>query len=184
MGTLKGFPNPPAMVRAEQSSAAPHAFVMGILKGFRSALGTCHPPCHPFASPSGDFGTYTFPTTPARCARALALGLAKPSRDGSRPAKLGYARPTDEWVENQMYVAADRPTPRWSAGQQAAGRGRGRSPRGGQVGRWVPRARRRRRDPMGTLGGFPNPPALWLRRAKPGYANAISRPHHKRQHSH
>ena len=25
---------------------------------------------------------------------------------------------------------------------------------------------------MGTLGGFPNPPALWLRRAKPGYANA------------
>ena len=26
---------------------------------------------------------------------------------------------------------------------------------------------------MGTLGGFPNPPALWLRRAKPGFANAI-----------
>ena len=26
---------------------------------------------------------------------------------------------------------------------------------------------------MGTLGGFPNPPALWLRRAKPGYANAF-----------
>ncbi len=26
---------------------------------------------------------------------------------------------------------------------------------------------------MGTLRGFPNPPALWLRRAKPGYANAI-----------
>ena len=26
---------------------------------------------------------------------------------------------------------------------------------------------------MGTLGGFPNPPALWLRRAKPGYAYAI-----------
>ena len=25
---------------------------------------------------------------------------------------------------------------------------------------------------MGTLGGFPNPPALWLRRAKLGYANA------------
>jgi hypothetical protein len=25
---------------------------------------------------------------------------------------------------------------------------------------------------MGTLGGFPNPPALWLRRAKPGYAYA------------
>jgi hypothetical protein len=26
---------------------------------------------------------------------------------------------------------------------------------------------------MGTLKGFPNPPALWLRRAKPGYANAF-----------
>jgi len=26
---------------------------------------------------------------------------------------------------------------------------------------------------MVTLGGFPNPPALWLCRAKPGYANAI-----------
>ena len=27
---------------------------------------------------------------------------------------------------------------------------------------------------MGTLGGFPNPPALWLRRAKPAYADAIA----------
>ncbi len=26
---------------------------------------------------------------------------------------------------------------------------------------------------MGTLGGFPYPPALWLRRAKPTYAYAI-----------
>ena len=26
---------------------------------------------------------------------------------------------------------------------------------------------------MGTLGGFPYPPALWLRRAKPASANAI-----------
>jgi len=26
---------------------------------------------------------------------------------------------------------------------------------------------------MGTLGGFPTPPALWLRRAKPGFAYAI-----------
>jgi hypothetical protein len=26
---------------------------------------------------------------------------------------------------------------------------------------------------MGTLGGFPNPPALWLRRAKLGYAYAL-----------
>jgi hypothetical protein len=26
---------------------------------------------------------------------------------------------------------------------------------------------------MGTLRGFPNPPALWLRRAKLAYANAV-----------
>ena len=26
---------------------------------------------------------------------------------------------------------------------------------------------------MGTLTGFPIPPALWLRRAKPAFANAI-----------
>ena len=26
---------------------------------------------------------------------------------------------------------------------------------------------------MGTLRGFPNPPALWLRRAKPAFAYAI-----------
>ena len=26
---------------------------------------------------------------------------------------------------------------------------------------------------MGTLGGFPNPPALWLRPAKPAYAYAL-----------
>jgi len=26
---------------------------------------------------------------------------------------------------------------------------------------------------MGTLRGFPNPPALWLRRAEPGYAYAV-----------
>jgi hypothetical protein len=28
---------------------------------------------------------------------------------------------------------------------------------------------------MGTLGGFPYPPALWLRRAKPAFAYAIMR---------
>jgi hypothetical protein len=27
---------------------------------------------------------------------------------------------------------------------------------------------------MGTLGGFPNPPALWLRQAKPASANAMT----------
>jgi hypothetical protein len=40
----------------------------------------------PLASPFGDFGTYTFPTTPARYARALALGLANP------PAMVRHAQ--------------------------------------------------------------------------------------------
>jgi hypothetical protein len=34
MGTLKGFPNPPAMVRCQQSWQTPHAIIMGTLKGF------------------------------------------------------------------------------------------------------------------------------------------------------
>ena len=34
---------------------------------------------------------------------------------------------------------------------------------------------------MGTLGGFPIPPALWLRRAKLGYANAIARRRDRRR---
>ena len=50
---------------------------MGTLKGFPCPRPpTRHRP--PLASPFGDFGTCTFPTTPARYARALALGLAKP----------------------------------------------------------------------------------------------------------
>jgi len=59
---------------------------MGTLKGFASPFGP--PPATSFslASPFGDFGTRTFPTTPARCTRALALGLANPSRDGAPPA--------------------------------------------------------------------------------------------------
>jgi len=37
------------------------------------------------------------------------------------------------------------------------------------------KARLRQREVlMGTLKGFPNPPALWLRRAKPVFANAKS----------
>jgi hypothetical protein len=87
MGTLKGFPNPPAMVRRRQSRRAPHAIYMGTLKGFASPFGPPPATPTPLASPFGDFGTCTFPTTPARYARALALGLAKPSRDGAPPAK-------------------------------------------------------------------------------------------------
>ena len=61
---------------------------MGTLKGFALPFGPPPAATSPLASPFGDFGTYTFPTTPARYARALALGLAKPSRDGAPRAAL------------------------------------------------------------------------------------------------
>ena len=58
MGTLEGFPNPPALWLRPAKPASANAAEMGTLEGFRSALGTHHPPNHPLA----------------------ALGLAKPSR--------------------------------------------------------------------------------------------------------
>ena len=42
MGTLKGFPNPPALWLRRAKPAFAYA-VMGTLKGFRSALGTALP---------------------------------------------------------------------------------------------------------------------------------------------
>jgi hypothetical protein len=65
---------------------------MGTLKGFAPPFGPPPASSSPLASPFGDFGICTFPTTPARCARALALGLAKPWRwyaagEGAREAR-------------------------------------------------------------------------------------------------
>jgi hypothetical protein len=55
-----------------------HRADMGTLGGFASPFGPPPTTPAPLASPFGDFGTCTFPTTPARYARALALGLATP----------------------------------------------------------------------------------------------------------
>jgi hypothetical protein len=60
---------------------------MGTLGGFAAPFGPPPAAVSPLASPCGDFGTCTFPTTPARYARALALGLANPSRDGAPPSE-------------------------------------------------------------------------------------------------
>ena len=65
---------------------------MGTLKGFAPPFGPPPASSSPLASPFGDFGTCTFPTTPARYARALALGLAKPrwcaaSKAGGLPTR-------------------------------------------------------------------------------------------------
>jgi len=51
MGTLKGFPNPPAMVRRRQSRRAPHAIFMGTLKGFPNPPAMVTPPAEPAGSP-------------------------------------------------------------------------------------------------------------------------------------
>jgi hypothetical protein len=79
MGTLGGFPNPPALWLRQAKPAFAYA-IMETFAGFAPPF--VPPPASPtpLASPFGDFGTCTFPTTPARFARALALGLAKPSR--------------------------------------------------------------------------------------------------------
>jgi hypothetical protein len=61
---------------------------MGTLKGFAPPFGPPPATPTPLASPFGDFGTYTFPTTPARFARARPLGLASPSRGGAWRAEL------------------------------------------------------------------------------------------------
>ena len=65
MGTLKGFPYPPALWLWRAKSAFAAA-IMGTLKGFAP----------PFGSP---------PATPTPLA---SLGLAKPSRAGARRAEL------------------------------------------------------------------------------------------------
>jgi len=90
--------------------------VMGTLGGFASPFGPPPAASSPLASPFGDFGTCTFPTTPARDARALALGLAKPSRDAALPARARAKRAG--W-------AGRRAVPKSPQGAEPAGSARG-----------------------------------------------------------
>jgi hypothetical protein len=61
-----------------RSSRKPRrGFKLGTLRGFAPPFGPPPATATSLVSPFGDFGTCTFPTTPARYARALALGLAK-----------------------------------------------------------------------------------------------------------
>ena len=71
---------------------------MGTLKGFASPFGPPPAASSPLASPFGDFGTCTFPTTPARYARALALGLAKPS-GALAPGLAAAAAAANPWAK-------------------------------------------------------------------------------------
>ena len=64
MGTLRGFPTPPALRLRRAKPALAYA-IMGTLEGFASPFGPPTPTPTPLA----------------------ALGLAKPSRDGPPPAR-------------------------------------------------------------------------------------------------
>jgi hypothetical protein len=55
-------------------------------------FGPCPPCTTRLASPFGDFGTCTFPTTPARYARALARWFA-PSKARRLPTRPGQRAP-------------------------------------------------------------------------------------------
>jgi len=71
---------------------------MGTLGGFAPPFGPTPAAPTPLASPFGDFGTCTFPTTPARYARALALGLANPSR-ALAPGLAAAAAAASPWAK-------------------------------------------------------------------------------------
>ena len=83
MGTLKGFASPFGPAPATPTPLAS----LGLAKPFGPPPATPTP----LASPFGDFGTCTFPTTPARYARALALGLARwcAAGEGARGSARG-----------------------------------------------------------------------------------------------
>ena len=104
MGTLGGFPYPPALSLWRAKPAFAHA-IRATLTGFASPFGPPPATPTPLASPFGDFGTCTFPATPARYARALALGLANPSRALAlagkarlRPGDQGSPQRVRYWV--------------------------------------------------------------------------------------
>jgi hypothetical protein len=97
MGTLRGFPTPPALWLRRAKPAFAYA-IMGTLRGFATPFGPPPATSSPLASPFGDFGTCTFPTTPARYARALALGLAKPS-GALAPGLAAAAAAANPWAK-------------------------------------------------------------------------------------
>jgi hypothetical protein len=103
MGTLKGFalpfgpprpPHPPRFpLRGLRDPHLPHHTRSLRSRPRARPRQTLRPATRrptPLAAPFGDFGTCTCPTSPARSARALALGLARwyaASNEGAREAR-------------------------------------------------------------------------------------------------
>src|SRR6185436_12184747 len=81
MGTLGGFPNPPAMLRGEQSSPAPHAFSWSSVCSLTQAA----PSPNLEAAGVADEGRHRLPVavegrTPGRFAQRRLAGVAEPER--------------------------------------------------------------------------------------------------------
>ncbi len=147
MGTLRGFPNPPAMVRRRQSRRAPHA-VMGTLRGFPN------PPAmvrrrQSRRAPHAVMGTLRgFPNPPAMVRR-------RQSRRAPH-AVMGTLR----GFPNPPAMVRRRQSRRAPHAVMGTLRGFPNPPA-------MVRRRQSRRAPhavMGTLRGFPNPPAMVRRR--------------------
>ena len=187
MGTLKGFPNPPALWLWRAKPAFAYA-MMGTLGGFASPFG---PP----------------PATPAPLA---ALGLAKPWHLTGAWFALAHKPPVPPRSAQQSWATLARETGRWSEkctprqtiqpSRDGPPPARARAKRAGRAGwRAVPKSPQGA-EPAGSPREFtwepwegslrpsaphppppprslrsasPNPPALWLRRAKPAFAYAI-----------
>jgi hypothetical protein len=76
MGTLGGFPYPPALWLRRAKPGFAYAIIMGTLGGFGGALGSCHPPCLPprCARPRHTLGPYRHP--PSHSLRSASRAMA------------------------------------------------------------------------------------------------------------
>jgi hypothetical protein len=103
MGTLKGFPNPPATLRCRQSRQAPHAsLVMETLGGFASPSAPANPPCLP-------------PRCPLRGLRDLHRPLP-PSLASLAPSRSASPNPPALWLRRAR-ARAKPEAAGWRAGR-------------------------------------------------------------------
>ena len=160
MGTLRGFPCPPALWLRRAKPAYAYA-IMGTLRGFAPPFGPPPAPSHRSLPPSGTSGAPPPPPHP--------LAPLAPSRSASpcppalwlRRAKPAYAYAIMGTLRGFAPPFGPPPAPSHRS-----------LPPSGTSGAPPPPP-----HPLAPLApsrsASPCPPALWLRRAKPAYAYAI-----------